>query len=126
MDPSFAMPRGVMGIMFGPTGFGIRAAAVQISALAGTLQQMVGRPVYDKTNLTTRYDFTLQFSGEGLNVPGLPPGAAPGAGPAGAAAAADPIPSIFTALQDAGLRLESSKGPVEVLVVDSAQKPTEN
>jgi uncharacterized protein (TIGR03435 family) len=40
--------------------------------------------------------------------------------------AADPVPSLFTAIQELGLRLESTKGPVEVLVVDSVQKPTEN
>jgi uncharacterized protein (TIGR03435 family) len=44
--------------------------------------------------------------------------------PAGRAAA-DLLPSIFTAVQELGLRLESAKGRVEVLVVDSSQKPKE-
>jgi uncharacterized protein (TIGR03435 family) len=41
-------------------------------------------------------------------------------------AAADPLRYIFTAVQELGLRLESAKGRVEVLVVDSAEKPEEN
>ena len=43
------------------------------------------------------------------------------------ATASDPVPSLFTALQEQlGLRLESAKGPVDVLVIESVQKPTEN
>jgi len=45
---------------------------------------------------------------------------------AGVTGAADPLPSLFTAIQEIGLKLESAKGPVDVLVVDSVQKPTEN
>jgi len=41
--------------------------------------------------------------------------------------AADPRPSIFTALQEElGLKLESGRGPVKVLVIDSVQRPSEN
>src|SRR5262249_34941720 len=115
-------------------------SAVPISNLVGSLQQQIGRPVIDKTGLKGLFDFILQFSPEGLNTPGLfpgaptplgpvgaaaGPGAATGAGPA-PAASGDPVPSTFTAIQELGLRLESAKGPVEVLVVDSAQKPPEN
>jgi uncharacterized protein (TIGR03435 family) len=134
LDPNFAMPRGGMFVMFGPTGLALRAAAVPISNLVNMLQNQVGRPIIDKTDLKGLFDFTLQFSPEGLNIPGpvtvgLPPpgaGAAP-VGPGGTStAASDPVPSLFTAIQELGLRLESSKGPVQVLVIDSVQKPTEN
>ena len=124
MDPNFAMPRGLVGFMFSPKGFGFRAAAISIATLASVLEQQLGRPVVDKTGVKGLFDFQLQFSGEGLNVPGLPPGTSP-VGPT-PDVAAEPMPSIFTTIQDVGLRLESSKGPVEILVIDSAQKPTEN
>jgi len=93
---------------------------------------LVGRPIIDKTDLKGLFDFRFQFSLEGVTLPGLPGGLqpGPGLGPAGPAAtpptAADPVPSLFTAIQELGLRLESAKGPVPVLVVDSVQKPTEN
>ena len=125
--------------MFTPAGFVVRGSAVPLANLVGSLQQQIGRPVIDKTGLKGLFDFILQFSPEGLNNPGFPglpaplgppgggagPAIAGGAGPA-PAAAGDPVPSIFTAIQDLGLRLESAKGPVEVLVVESAQKPPEN
>jgi uncharacterized protein (TIGR03435 family) len=131
-DPNFVLPRGAILMMGNPSGQTVQASAQPISALVNLLQQQVGRPVIDKSDLKGLFDFKLQFSREGLVSPGgpagLPPGPPPGAaGPAPApAAAADPVPSLFTAIQELGLRLESSKGPVEVLVVESVQKPTEN
>jgi uncharacterized protein (TIGR03435 family) len=140
LNPNVAMvPRGGMAIMFTPAGLVLRGTAVPVSTLVGSLQQQIGRPVIDKTGLKGLFDFILQFSQEGLNTPGLPGAPIPvgppggGAGPAivggggpAPATAGDPVPSIFTAIQDLGLRLESAKGPVEVLVIDSAQKPPEN
>jgi uncharacterized protein (TIGR03435 family) len=131
LDPS-TMPRGAMGMMMNQTGMTMTAAAAPVGNVIGILQQFLGRPVVDKTGLKGLFDFRLQFSPEGLTLPGAPGGLGPGPGPAGAGAggtpapAADPVPSLFTAIQDLGLRLESSRGPVEVLVVESAQKPTEN
>jgi uncharacterized protein (TIGR03435 family) len=132
-DPSSPAPRGFMGGMFSTSMFMLRGSAVPLSNIIGMMQQQVGRPVIDKTELTGLYDFVLRFGPEGLTPfggplptpppPTLPGGAAPAAGPA---PAAEPLPSIFTALQELGLRLESTKGPVEVLVIDSVQKPTEN
>jgi uncharacterized protein (TIGR03435 family) len=64
------------------------------------------------------FDISLQFALETLS-------AAAAAGPP---SPADPSgPSLFTAIQDQlGLKLEAAKGPVEVLVIDSVQKPSEN
>ena len=133
LDPSFVMPRGAMLMMGSPTGTVLRASGVPLANMIGMMQQQVGRPVIDKTELKGLFDFTLQFSPEGLSGPGGPggglgPGPGPGPGGPGAAptTAAEPVPSLFTAIQELGLKLESAKGPVPVLVVDSVQKPTEN
>jgi uncharacterized protein (TIGR03435 family) len=125
-----------MMMMMSPTGMTIQASGVPLANLSGMLQQQVGRPVVDKTDLKGLFDFRLQFSPEGLAMPtpfgALPPnavGGATGPGPAGAAPpamASEPVPSLFTAIQGLGLRLESAKGPVKVLVIDSVQKPKEN
>ncbi len=133
LDPNFVMPRGSMMFTMNPTvGMVMRGTAVPIGNMINMLQQQVGRPVIDKTNLKGLFDFVLQFSPEGVNVPGILAGVAPPVPanpPSGAAAppvAGEPIPSIFTAVQELGLRLESAKGPVEVLVIDAVQKPTTN
>jgi uncharacterized protein (TIGR03435 family) len=88
----------------------------RISQLADRLSAMLGRTVVDKTGLTGGYDIDLTFAPD----PGLQqsPGGLP-ADPSG--------PSIFTAIQEQlGLKLQAGKGPVEVIVVDSADKPDGN
>jgi uncharacterized protein (TIGR03435 family) len=86
-----------------------------ISRLTFMLSRRMDRPVLDMTGLTGVYDFTLDVSGL-ANFSGLPP------------SADDPAVSIFTAVQkDLGLKLEATKRPIEVLVIDSVNKvPTEN
>lgn len=82
------------------------------------LSNVLGRPVIDKTGLAGYYDFKLEWApDEGVR------------GPDGKREiGGDPIgPSLFTAIQEQlGLKLESAKGPVEVLVVDQAEKPDAN
>jgi uncharacterized protein (TIGR03435 family) len=84
---------------------------------------VLDHPVIDKTGLAGRFTIHLEFS---------PDQATPGLrGPAGgspADAAANPtLPTIFTAIQEQlGLRLVPSKGPVELLVIDHIEKPSEN
>jgi uncharacterized protein (TIGR03435 family) len=76
--------------------------------------EIIGRPVVDKTGLTGQYDFALHWSVD------------PGPG----AALTDPgeqWPSLFTALEEQlGLKLKPEKEQIEVIVVDSAEKPSEN
>jgi uncharacterized protein (TIGR03435 family) len=72
------------------------------------------RPVVDRTGLTGAFDGELTFAPQPL--PGLPP---PPVSP-------DAV-SVFTALQEQlGLKLEAGRGPVPVLVIDNAEKPSEN
>lgn len=91
---------------------------------------VVGRPVVDKTGLTGSYDVMLDFSPEGMGPGPKGPGPAEGGGnPAEAPRDSnDSGPTIFAALQEQlGLKLESRKGPVDVLVVESVEKaPTKN
>jgi len=91
-----------------------------VGALIGMLSSTLGRPVRDKTGITGRYDYTLVFT--------EPPEPVPGVSPAEAAPPVDSnAPSVFTALQEQlGLKLESTRGPVEVLVVDNAERPEPN
>jgi len=85
-----------------------------VAALAMAFSQMLGRMVVDKTGLTGEYDASLTFDLDSV---------------ANSASPTDPsdLPSIFTAVQEQlGLKLESAKGPVDVLVIDRAEKPSEN
>jgi uncharacterized protein (TIGR03435 family) len=83
-----------------------------VSSLTRVLSNELGRIVVDKTNLTGAYDLTLNWAPD-ISSPGGEPDAS--------------APSIFTAVQEQlGLKLESVKGPVSVLVVDHAQMPSQN
>jgi uncharacterized protein (TIGR03435 family) len=127
-DPDNPAPRGFLGMRFSQAGIMLRGSAVTISGMIGMLQNYVGGTIIDKTDLKGLYDFTLQFGPEGLvNPDGRPMSSltAPGT-PRTVDTAADPAPTLFSAVQELGLKLESAKGPIEVLVVESVQKPTEN
>jgi uncharacterized protein (TIGR03435 family) len=81
--------------------------AVSMPEFVGYLAAIMGRPVIDKTGFKDRFDVDLKFD------PCSTPGGLGGATPPG--------------LQDQlGLRLQSAKGPVEVLVIDHAERPTAN
>jgi uncharacterized protein (TIGR03435 family) len=102
------------------TGRGqVAGVRVPMSYLAWFLSQQLNRPVLNKTDLDKFYAFTLQWT------PELPPGFVPRPGEEPPPVADGP--TIFTALREQlGLKLDSQKGPVEVFVIDSAQKPVEN
>jgi bla regulator protein blaR1 len=93
----------------------IKGQAVALRLLVLNLANELGRPVIDKTGLTGNYTFELKWDAS------LPSAAQSPVAP-------DPDgSSIFTALQEQlGLSLESQKGPVRVLVVDRAERPSEN
>ena len=104
----------------------INAKGATMAMLANQLSNQVGRHVIDKTGIEGNYDIELHWTpepgqgfGSGGPVPPPPPGAVSGAGGDG--------PTLFTAVQEQlGLRLESAKGPVKVIVIESIAKPSEN
>jgi uncharacterized protein (TIGR03435 family) len=96
---------------------------VPLAELARLLSQRLGHNVLDKTGLTGKYDFIMPWPPADA-ADTMPPVSA--GGEQGAAAPPDG-PSIFTALQEQlGLRLESRKAPVEVLVIDHVETPSAN
>lgn len=117
------VPRGSMRL--NPRAGYLAGNGIAVAKLAGILSEpgVLGRPVIDRTLMDGLYDFILEWSPE----PGPGP-VAPGVSDPPPAQSTDISgPSIFTAIQEQlGLKLESSKGPVAVLVVDSVQKPAGN
>jgi uncharacterized protein (TIGR03435 family) len=101
----------------------IRSRGRTMAQLAESLSQLtntgssLNRLIVDRTGLEGQYDVTLKFTPDNIpggNVPGFP--------------SVDPNgPSIFTALQEQlGLKLDAQRAPVNVLVVDRAERPSEN
>jgi len=90
------------------------------------LEQQLGTTVVDKTGLTGKYDITLDWTPD-LSPPPAGGAAAAQQGPGAAPADDSPGLSVFTAIEEQlGLKLESQKGPVDVLVIDHAEEPSEN
>jgi uncharacterized protein (TIGR03435 family) len=101
-----------------PVSEEIKGTVASIDQLIKLLSVRVERPIIDKTNLTGSFDFTVKFAR--TSVPALPPATSDSPDGPG-------LPDVFTAIQEQlGLKLESGKGPVEVLVIDSVEKPTPN
>ncbi len=132
------LPPGRPGMLFmgGAAGREIMVARQQTTVeMANYLQNLLGKPVVDKTGLTAKYDYGFAFDATGLPGGFNPPVAsAPATQTAGAAAppaldaAPDSAPSIFNAVQqELGLRLDQKKVTVELIVVDRVEKvPSEN
>jgi uncharacterized protein (TIGR03435 family) len=91
----------------GPGQSQISVTGISMNQFAGMLGKQMGRGVIDKTGLTGNYDFSLVWDPDQTS--------------------GSTVPSVFAALQEQmGLRLESQKGMVDVLVIDSAAKASEN
>ncbi|MGO4882758.1 MAG: TIGR03435 family protein [Bryobacteraceae bacterium] len=121
--PGAPMPRGSIRM----TGRGeLTLTGIGITQFADVLSRQLGLLVVDKTGLKGEYDFTLKWTpdeGQGQmfrGAGGPPPDGAPPPPDASG-------PSIFTALQEQlGLKLESQKGPVDTIVIDHVERPSEN
>jgi uncharacterized protein (TIGR03435 family) len=89
-----------------------------IANIMGQLSYAAGRPVYDKTGLTGRYDFTLTYAHENLTAPGASTDAPP---------QMDTAPPLARALEEQlGLKLVPAKGNMDVIVIDHVERPTPN
>ena len=86
---------------------GLIANGVSMTQFAAALSPILGRKVYDRTTLPGTFDFNVRFTDD---------------------AAPDPrFPSLFTAVREQlGLKLEPTRVPADVVVIDSVQRPTEN
>jgi uncharacterized protein (TIGR03435 family) len=96
----------------------MRVDGIRMPRFATFLEATTLRKVVDKTGLAETYDIDLEFMPDRGFVPAPPP--------PGVTQTAE-TPSLLTALQDQlGLKLESERGPVEVVIIDGAQLPTPN
>lgn len=136
--PGGPPPKGAM--MMGPGHLNLNG--VSLERFADVLSRILRRTVVDKTGLPGTYEFSLNWTpdeNEGPLMPGGPPprqmadgtgapGAGPGAPPGVESAPPDTSgPDILTAIQEQlGLKLESQKGPVELLVIEHVEKPSQN
>ena len=102
-------PRGPITTTFDSSGVSITSTSVMVSTLVDFLQEYTDHPIINKTGLAGVYQFKLRFSPERLGVTRAASG-----------------PSIFIATQELGLKLESNKAPLDVLLIDSVQRPSEN
>ncbi len=93
----------------------IKGSKVHMADLIRELALILDRPVLDKTEFAGEFDLNLSFTPDQALIPG-------------SGVPTDPnLPNIFAALQEQlGLKLAPAKGPVEVLVIDHAEKPTTN
>jgi uncharacterized protein (TIGR03435 family) len=97
----------------------MQGGKIAMAELARSISLVMDRPVIDRTGFTGLSDIQLSFLPDESTAAMPPP-------PLGATSALEmKVPSISTALQEQlGLRLESTKGPVEVIVIDHAERPS--
>ena len=116
-------PKGIPSWGFGrtPSGTRITFRNAPLSQVTAVLQNSMDKPVVDQSGLSGRYDFTVTFT------PDPAQAALIGGPPPPAADNPDAAPDLFTAFQQQlGLKLESTKAPVDVMVIDKVEKPSEN
>lgn len=115
-------PNGLPGLFFRGRPGDLHVTNANMADFAGLMQEAVlDRPVLDKTGLSGRWDFDLdwtpddsQFSGMGAKIPPPTDGA-------------NQPPALYTAIQEQiGLKLDATKAPAEVMVIDHVEKPSEN
>jgi uncharacterized protein (TIGR03435 family) len=101
----------------------LNGSAISMQQLTTLLANILQRPVIDKTGFTGSFDVNLDWTPDqttpGLVAPDVPRPPVPSAD--------DPGPTIFAVIEEQlGLKLQAAKAPVEILVIDRAEKPTAN
>jgi uncharacterized protein (TIGR03435 family) len=115
-------PRSGMMFRYLQGGVAIAAPSASLASLVGLMSRFTARPVVDMTAIAGQYDFSLTFASETIN-----PNESAFPGSESAATSAEPVPSLFDAVKQYGLRLEARKAPVEMFIVTHVEKmPTEN
>ncbi len=111
-----------LGLRPQPGGVIMPVQNATMGDFSGFLQSLVlDRPVVNETKLDGRYDFAVKFMPDDSQFNGHPP-------PVPAKTdSVESYPSLFDAFQQQlGLKLEAQKAPVEVIVIDHAEKPSAN
>ena len=129
--PKFAMSQAdpnslAFGVGFGGApggGMTLNVRNAPLDSVANALQgNLLDQPVVNQSGLTGKYDFTLKFTPDASQLPNLGP-----LPPAPAAADLDAPPDIFAAFQQQlGLKLESTKTAVDVMVIEKLERPSDN
>lgn len=114
-------PRAMMQYGFPPGGISINAPSANLASLVGLMSRFTARPVVDNTGIDGLYAFSLKFVPDGnFDLPHIP-------GADGTPLEPEPLPSLFDAVKQYGLRLETRKAPIEMFVVTHLEKtPTDN
>jgi uncharacterized protein (TIGR03435 family) len=118
--PAPLPPCGRVAVRLSPGGAQMQGGKVAMSELARSLSAIMGRTVVDRTGVKDPFDLKVEFLPDQATGSIPPP-------PPGSATAESGLPSITTALQEQlGLRLQSTRGPVDVLVIDHIERPSAN
>ena len=126
-------PRMQGGLMMRGPGH-LESTGAEMPMLVNALSMITHKLVIDKTGLSGRYDFTLNWTPDESQLrPGGPEGPGGPGGPGGLGGLGAPPPAdsngpdLFTAIREQlGLKLEAQKAPVDVLVIQHVEKPSEN
>jgi uncharacterized protein (TIGR03435 family) len=116
-------PKGLPTFYFGRAASGttLTFRNSPMSQVTAILQNFLDKPVVDQSGLSEKYDFTVTFTVDAAQAVRL------GGPPVPAPDNPDAAPDLFAAFQQQlGLKLESTQAPVDVMVVDKVEKPSEN
>lgn len=115
---------GYAPLQLSSTGLRMEGRKLRMADLVRELARALGEPVLDKTGFTGEFDIDLNYTDE--DIMKSPGSAAPDDAGGNRLPAGPNLTIVFAAMDQLGLKLHPAKGPVEVLVVDHAERPTPN